>query len=60
MNGARCENLSVKVEIVEKLIFETLQNVYDSPEKIYTLKKLTRWRNTEKTKCGCLLPLKSW
>lgn len=37
MNGTKCENLSVKVEIVEKLIFDTLQSVYDCPDKIYSL-----------------------
>ena len=37
VNGSRCENLSVKIEIVESLIFDTLQSVYDCPEKIYTL-----------------------
>lgn len=37
MNGSKCPNLSVRVEIVENLIFETLQSVYDNPEKYYTL-----------------------
>lgn len=37
VNGAKCKNLSVKIEVVENLIFETLQSIYDSPEKIYTL-----------------------
>lgn len=36
-NGARCINKSIKVEIAENKVIETLQKIYDDPDAIYSI-----------------------